>query len=282
MYHKMIFSMKHSMILALEDRLSLANAARKQILGSNNPITHGKIKRRLALNWIYRWSFSTPKIIDLICGAKATGYSAKLEKAGLIRRTRTESGGAVEGVPNFVLTLTELGVSEVERFATSLLPYELNPYKAVNQNNLRHDVLVQLITANILRNADFDVNEFVTPKEFATYSTAGVKQFDCIWVNTDGRQIGIEMELSAKWSRKLDQFVESILLAVQKKVVDYVWVFTDSPAIHERYTKSFTPGTVVQRWAQNSQKQWVVHGQFEVPTWAEERVTCNLSASASR
>ena len=193
-----------------DDKLAKMRMARQEILNGQSPRERGDEKMRLALDWIYRWGYSSPKVIELIGGAARSGLSARLVKRGLLRSTRTESGGGLKGVPDVILTLTELGQQEIERVSNKLLQYDQDPYR-VNQLKLRHDTLAQTATAKALTNGS--IQDFRTERELAQRSQQGVKQPDVLWAMDDLR-VAVEIELTAKWDRLLDQFVDSCINAL--------------------------------------------------------------------
>jgi len=59
----------------------------------------GRERIRLALDWVYRWGWSSPSTIDLLSGAQRRGLSAKLVKSGLMVETKTAAGSIVEDIP---------------------------------------------------------------------------------------------------------------------------------------------------------------------------------------
>lgn len=258
------------------EKLARAREATKGI----SPRARGEEKARVALDWIYRWGWSSPAILDLVTGGNRTGLSARLVRRKLVASTKTASGGGAKGVPIYMLTLTTQGLEEVERFREELVRYELDPYR-IDQSKLRHDHISQKATGESLKNGA--IKDFRTPNELASQSAKGIKQPDVLWLRTDGQRMGIEVELTAKWDRKLDQFVMACLHSLQKSSdaskpneVDEVAIVTDSMAILKRYTKAFEPGERLPRWTKNERGLWVQKDVIEVPAWVEGKVVCEL------
>ena len=249
--------------------------SRDKALAGRSPRQAGLEKARQALDWVYRWGYSSASVLDSLSGAKRRGLSARLVKQGLLKSTRTESGGAVKGVPQAILTLTPLGLSDVERWRESLLPYELDAYR-YRQDQLRHYMLAQMATAKGL--ADGRLGGFATEKELAERSAAGVKQPDVLWYLPGGNTIGVEVELSAKWGRDLDMFVLACLNAIQRDNdgvptrFNQVAVASDSPAILKRYKAAFAPGATYGLWQKDARSRWEKVGTRQVPQWAKERM----------
>ena len=250
-------------------KLAKARAA----LNGQSPRLIGAQKQRIALDWIYRWGWSSATILDLATGGGRTGLATRLVKNGLLAATKTESGG-VKGAPNSLLTLTSKGLDEAERHCLDLIQYEIDPYR-IDQSKLRHDGLAQRATANSLKSGN--TKHFKTPKELAAKSDKETKQPDVIWITKDDKRIGIEIELSAKWERRLDQFVNSCMISMSTSAhetnqVDQIYLVSDSKAILTRYSAAFTAGSKFNRWTKNDRGFWMSTSISEVPTWVKERM----------
>jgi hypothetical protein len=248
------------------------------VLNGKSPRTRGAEKQQIALDWIYRWGWSSPKILDLATGGGRTGLAARLVKNKLLRATKTESGGSVKGIPIHLLTLTATGLDEAERHREDLIQYELDPYR-IDQSKLRHDGLAQMATAN--RMLKESIIEFKTPKELAAKSSKDIKQPDVWWLDKNGQRIGVEIELSAKWDRKLDQFVSSCITSMSTMAntinkVDTIILVSDSKAIVKRYTEAFAPGGDYWIWDRNDRGFWSQTKKMSVPEWVKNRIICHL------
>ena len=252
---------------------------RAEALGGQSPRQRGQEKTRLALDWVYRWGWSTPSTIDLIGGSNRRGLAARLVRVGLLRETRSESGGAVRGVPAKILTLTEVGQSEIERLRDELLPYDRDPYR-IRQDQLRHYQIAQSATAQSLR--DGKIAGFQTEQEIAEASASGVKQPDVVWLLPGGQRIGVEIELTAKWGRDLDQFIRASLIALsqqknqQRPRFDLIAIVTDSPAILRRYRSALEPGATFKLWQKDQRNHWQATGPANVPESARGKILWKL------
>lgn len=253
---------------------------RANSLAGRSPTQVGREKTHQALDWVYRWGWSSAAVLDGLSGAKRRGLAARLVKRGLLRATRTRSGGALQGVPIFILTLTPLGLIEVEHLRDSTLDYKLDPYR-YNQSLLRHDLLAQEKTLAALRQGK--ISDFLTEAEFAKRSMPGHKQPDVIWLFHDNKRSGIEIELSAKWGRGLDQFVSACVRALlpgpdSHCPLEHIGIFTDSEAIKRRYQAALRVGACYTEWQKDAQGKWVKAGNHEVPPELAGRVICRLVA----
>lgn len=243
--------------------------------GGLSPVEVGQIKAKKALLWVYRWGWSTSTILEVVGGAKGSGLAARLVRKGLIRATKTEAGPAA-GVPLAILTLTQEGQNQVEKFIENqddLIDYQLDPYR-IDQSKIRHGQLAQSATAKNL--LDGGIVDYITEPMGASKSKKYVKQHDIIWICADGERIGVEVELSAKWKRKLDEFVLSCVLSIQNKVVSRIYIATDSKAIQNRYSIAFEVGHEFGKWEKSELGFSKQVGKYKVPTYMEGKVTCIL------
>lgn len=259
------------------ERLANMNAARAARLAGKSPRQVGRERALAALTWIYRWGWSTPTAISVLVNDNQTGLSTRLVKTGLVSRTRTESGGGHKDVPSYILTLSKLGIEEVERHLETeddLLPTSCDPYK-VNQALLRHDHIAQLSTARALLSKT--IAGYLTPHQIAQKSESGIKQPDATWLLGNGSKIGLEVELSAKWERDLDVFVRSCILAMrttdtQPAALQAIAVVTDSQAIKKRYRAAFAKGATYGIWERDQNRHWKQVRTANVPEWVSQKV----------
>ena len=239
------------------------------------PVEAGLIRMRKALLWVYRWGWSSSKIIELVGGSARSGLAARLVRTGFLKSTKTISGG-YGGGPAALLTLTQKGVDEVEKWIedpADLLNYELSPHK-IDQSKIRHSELAQRSTAkNLLYGL---ISDYITEQMAAAKSEKNTKQHDIIWIMPDGSRQGIEVELSAKWQRKLDQFILSCIISIQRKNVGKIFIVTDSKAIQRRYQAAFEVGKHFGQWESPERGFAKKIGTYEVPDFVEGKVLCVL------
>lgn len=244
-----------------------------QVAKARSPRQAGVEKAAQALTWIYRWGWSSSKIIGLVAKDNFNGLAARLERTGYLKKTKTEAGGGVKDIPVFMFTLTPKGVAEVERHLTSeaeLLQYNINPLR-IRQALLRHDHIAQYITIrNILKS---NIDGYLTQRELLAKSELNVKQPDVIWLK-DGKQIGVEVELSGKWKRDLDNFVRSCVTALSTERFSHIFLFSDSAAVLERYKKAFKAGATIGIWERDETRHWHKVGSETVPPSAETKILC--------
>jgi hypothetical protein len=183
-------------------------------------------------------------------------------------------------VPTVFYTLTETGLELAQHHATNLIAYpELDPYR-VNQSKLRHDLMVQRLS--ITAHQEGLVTKVQSEREVNGGDQRGEKRPDAIWHLRDGRRIGIELELSAKWGRKLDDFIAAIATAIDPSQapdsLDAFSIVTDSEAIVDRYREAMKPGQPMRRWAKNVRNHWVIEEETVVPDWMHGRIDFRVIA----
>ena len=262
-------------------QLALARARAVAVLDKRSPRARGDEKTKKVLEWLYRWGWASPSTVEKIGGAKRAGLVARLEKNGLVITTRTASGGGVKDIPAYLVTLSKSGLEEQEKNTNELLPYDLDPYK-IRQDHLRHDQLAQSSTLNALIKKS--IIGYQTEKELAQKSMEGVKQPDILWILPDGRKCAIEIEMTAKWKRDLDQFVYPSILSIQKTKdkparFDQIFIVSDSPRIIERYKAAFAPGSIISIWEKDNTRHWKEKGKIEVQNWVKEKIQWKLLKS---
>jgi len=245
----------------------------RDYLGDQTPEERADINRRLAADWIYRFGLSSAQVLMHVLQKKGAGWPSVAARRGLLRSTKTESG-----VPGVFYTLAEPGLELAERHSMTLLPYpEIDPFR-VNQSTMRHNLLVQMLTVKAINSGQ--IVRVTTEKELNAGDQRGRKRPDAIWHFEDGQRIGIEMELSAKWDRKLDEFITGITASLDAEVpeerLDGFAIITDSEAICRRYRQAMKPGEPLKYWRKNARHQWEVESIEKVPAWLQEHVEVRL------
>jgi len=239
------------------------------------PVKAGQIKTKKALLWVYRWGWSTSTILEIVGGAKGSGLASRLVRRGLLKATKTEAGPAA-GAPTAILTLTQQGQNEVEKHIENqndLIEYQLDPYR-IDQSKIRHGQLAQSATAKNLR--DGSIVDYITEQMAAAKSEKNVKQHDIVWICDNGEKTGIEVELSAKWARKLDEFVLSCIKSINNKKVNQIYIVTDSKAIQNRYAVAFEVGHIFGKWEKSELGFSKKVGTYKVPDYVDGKISCLL------
>lgn len=235
-------------------------------LNGVSPHQRAAEKQQKALRWVYEWGASTDDVLCQVVDQQARGYAAKLVKRGLLVQTPTESGGFIRGIPKYFYTLSEMGLCEAERHVLVPMRYpEINTSK-VTQRLLHHNLVAQQITCDIIH---ILVGEkYYSDRRLATRMNGKLKRPDAVLFTYDGK-LALEIELSAKWDRDLDQFIYGIIDALNEEDeslrVDYFYILSDSRAILERYKSAIAPGMPLQLWEKDHLGKWVSRKHREIP-----------------
>jgi len=246
-------------------------------LKGDSPLKRAQEKMARVLVWIYLHGFSTAEIIREVSRQKARGYAKRLVDAGLLVETRTEAGGFVRSTPVNYYTLSTTGLEEAERQSQVHIPYpEIDPWR-VDQKKLRHGIIVQELT--------WFVVSLQLVEDYRTERMIGiggdkskVKRPDAVFIETDRSRTAIEVELSGKWERDLDDFIHKIIAALYCDGVgtgryDRFHIISDQRKILDRYKEAMQPGAQLSVWAKSSRNRWERHTTGEVPKWLCEQVS---------
>ena len=252
-------------------------AAARNILAATgkSPRQLGVESRRKVIEWLYHWGYTSSTLIQLLLDRTSGGYAQKLAKQGWLTATKTVSGS-----PTAYFTLTEQGLQEAERLSCALYRYpEIDNYK-VNQQQIRHYLIAQAATLNGLHAGI--ITRYETERMFAqSGDKSGVKRPDVVWHTQAVLKIAVEIELSAKWERTLDEFVLSITKALHSSEniparYNRFAIISDSKAIIERYRAAMQPGVNLTIWKKNQRSHWVIDKTIPVPNWLINKIDFQL------
>lgn len=252
-------------------------AAARFVLASNrkSPREIGIQSKLKTFEWLYRFGYTSSSIGQLLVNKTSGGYLKRLVDQGWLRATNTESG-----LPLFFFTLAENGLQEAECHTSALYKYvEIDVYK-VNQQTIRHNLIAQYSTLKALqagRIVDYMTERMITKQG----DKLGLKRPDVVWITKSGSCIGVEVELSAKWDRNLDDFLLKIIRALKSKddkssEYDSFIIISDSEAIINRYKKAMELNAPVRSWIKDGRGHWVIDKNYNVPAWLIEKVDFQL------
>jgi len=224
----------------------------------------GNEKNFSAMLWVYKWGFSSASVIDFFVNPNRRGVCSRLLKQGFFANHEMDGGG-LKGVPLQLITLTQDGVAKVESMLSEnqLLQYPTSGEKLINQQKIRHDILMQRYTVEALNGKK--ITDFLTPRQTAQKSDKNRKEHDAIWILQNDEKLGVELELTAKWERDLDDFVRKCVLSVAKKQVDKIGILSPSQAIIDRYKFALKKGANYHIWEKNDAGRWRIEATPKVP-----------------
>lgn len=229
----------------------LANAER------GSPRTRGIQRAKEAIEWTYRWGWTTPTLLEILSGTTRSGLANRLIKNGLLSRIPAPSGG-INSTPTFLLTLTQKGLETAVEITDELLPYQTDPHR-INFKNVSHDELVQRLTSKYLcfTQESGGIDDYKTPKQLHTWNADSTKIPDAVWVKgkgKDAQEFAVEVELSPKFKVEFDQFVTMTSKNLEPREGDPkpkfagVYIFYKTTGLFERYQAAFQRGSKVPIW----------------------------------
>ena len=220
------------------------------------PATRGLEKQQQALGWLLRWHFSTNAIVCEMLGIRDSGYLAKLAKRGLVEKvfTPTLATGAI-------YVLTESGLWDALADLEDLIPY---PHDALRLNHklLRHSLCVQRTVVRLQ-----GLQEAIPERLLITHGKAGEKMPDALILTdkTTPHWAALEIELTPKYERELDQTMLAHVLAMERGDYAFVIYMSQSEALLNRYKRHLEKP--IQCWVKDAAAQkWKTSKMFSVPS----------------
>jgi hypothetical protein len=232
---------------------ALGREASRLALGGRSPQEVGREKTFAALNIVYDWGCSAPRLLDEHLHHGRAGFTARLVKQGLLEQHPLPGLGRFADLPAAVVTLSDMAVELVEVHLDAPMGYDKSRVIALPQ--IRHDLWVQRVTLQRLR--DGKATGYLAPRQFAEKSLPGRKQPDAVWVQP-GARIAYELELTRKKGREFDQACEAIIRALETGRFSGVRVDSPVNSIVEAYKAVFKPGHKITAWQRDDKrKNWV-------------------------
>ena len=226
------------------------------------------------IEWLRRFGFSTPSILQEVVKRTTGGQGKKLVDKGLAIRTPTPYKN-----PTCYFTLTRYGLDLANSNAEELYRYkEINPIK-VNKDTFLHDMTAQTLTVNALNTGaifDFQTERMLDRDG----DKARVKKPDVVWLSKIGR-FALEVELSGKWGQDLDEFILKIILALtaneaELPMYDGFIIAAVNQKLIDRYRDALMPGMSIGLWEKNYRNHWQIEKRIQVPEWLIDKVEFQL------
>jgi len=242
-------------------------------LKGESPIARGEAKKRKVLVWVLRWGYSSAEIIRQVSGQKRNGYAAKLTRDGLLKEIKTSTN------PGKFYVLTRDGLAQAVQSSEDDLSYPEIDSSRVHIGQMEHYLRAQRATIKAL--SEGFIADYKTERMFAQ-GVKGEKRSDAILVTRDGRYIGLELELSGKWNRALDQFIYRLITSMSDQPgkpsqLSKTMIVTKTETIQVRYRKAMQPGASLKLWEKSqSSNAWGSKRSTTVPDWLISRVVFKL------
>lgn len=226
-----------------------------------SPTAQGLAHRITVATWVYRWGFSSDFVIQRLLQKQATGWAAHATKRKLLRATSTASG-----VPRRLYTLATQGLELACQHSPKLLDYKEQDPLAINQATIRHELFCQHLALSMLRGSG--TKHVLSGREWSPPAEARLKCPDFVVETPEGRKVGVEVELSAKFGRRLDEFVGDTLNTLSDEAgfhqLDGFLIVSDIPALLERYKLAFTAGNLLRTWKKDQRGHWRIKSELAV------------------
>jgi hypothetical protein len=200
---------------------------------------------RQVIQLIYRNHYTTKFLIKkcLNCG---NGYALRLVRNGYIKQVDLPS---THLSPLFMLT--ELGLQEAEKIETRHHHYDVNP-SSIKQQIVRHNLAIQqaiLVVPGVL--------SYSTEAMFDEKDIFDAKRPDALFEieGFEGYKIALEVELSEKRGRELEQAIHRHVNSLTQNKYHGVIYVTNNPSIAEKYEARLS--YPINTWRKNSNGSWV-------------------------
>lgn len=228
----------------------------------------------VAFQWIAQHVFSSSAILQMLLRQAASGWPARAERRGWL-----QSMVPVAGWPTRIYGLALPAAEFLASVATEQLPPVELDLSRINQALIRHHLIAQQMSLRALQSGL--AVRIESERQISTFDRLGQKRPDAIWHLADGRRLGVEIELSGKWSRHLDHFVASLVDAMSPisggpPRLDRFQIFAASAALIDRYRTAMAPGTPLPIWGKSERAGWRIVERRHVPVWLADRVDFRL------
>lgn len=227
--------------------------------GVENPRSRATEKRKLALIWLNRWGYCTPRTladflqIDRSNGAKLVN---QLIKKNLVREVvsggdwgywkyqQSSSTGKRERQGPYVLMLTEVGKATASALDNSTGAAFERQVSGVQ--SIRHNLLTQIYTCTLLADDTLSYINFMPEPMARNQSLSGTKQPDVVMLTKNGKRHAIEIELTPKsrTTGALDRALLSVAYALENENYELVAYVFSSKAAASAYEKIWQAGHI--------------------------------------
>ena len=121
---------------------ALGQAAAQARLAGRSPVEVGRERLNAALQLIYDWGFTAPRLLDEHLHNGRSGYAHHLVKMRLLESRPLPGVGRFLDLPASMVVLTPQGVEWVE--AQIDTPMHYDPENVIHHHQIRHKVVLLL------------------------------------------------------------------------------------------------------------------------------------------
>lgn len=217
-----------------------AIAATRQHDQSWNSRSAGWERETSVLQWLLRHHVSTPKLLTRVAGSRRRGYVTRLERRGLVKRIPWAS---IHG--RHLVVLTEIGVAESLARTGEDVPYDLRADRAYRPQ-IVHALAGQ---AAVLEHWN-TLTGYRPERLMGEPDQSGSKRPDAL-IEIEGQWLGVEVELSPKSGRDLDDALQASAAMIDAGEVHGVLWYFISAATATRYRDTYQ--RPIARWTKDAE-----------------------------
>ena len=265
----------HIAIFMSEDNMlseAAHNGLQKMRTNGLSPLGRAREKQRIALEWIYFWGFSTETILNIITNSHRRGLGEALKARGLVHKIPLfTKQNLLSNESRSAYSLTEDGLYLAQEYLSRAIFLEYNtsePMRMIRQQQVQHELLLQKVIASLY--SDDSLLRFYSTREMEKRQNELYKVPDAVIVHKTPlgiEETAIEIELSAKYRRDLDEFRSGHIFSIENCEATWSRVAIVSPNEHllSHYKSSVKPDTPVQMWHKNSSsKRYEPTKEFQI------------------
>ncbi|MVW72881.1 hypothetical protein [Bordetella sp. 15P40C-2] len=213
----------------------------------------GAEKLSCVLEWVYRWGYASASTLVLASGAQDRSYTQRLVRKGLIRPVPTTRCPTTREI----YVLSRAGLDQARAAYSEYIDYPELDTRRINQANVRHNLLAQ---REVLARLPA-YQGWMSDRDFGQ-NLADSKRPDGGLVDDQGRITGLEIELSGKWARRLDQLSIRIVASLAQEKLSKFIVLCATEAMAARYRGALRDGHEIQKWEQVGESKFVKRGKW--------------------
>lgn len=238
-----------------------AIAATREQDQSWNSRNAGWERETSVLQWLLRQHVTTPRLLTRVAGSRRRGYVAHLERRGLVKRIPWAS---IHG--RYLVVLTEIGVAEALARTGEDVQYDLRSDRAYRPQ-LVHTLAGQ---AAVLEHWN-TLTGYRPERLIGEPDQNGVKRPDAL-IEIEGKWHGLEVELSPKSGRDLDNALRTSAAMIDAGEVHGVFWYFISAATAARYRDTYQ--RPIGLWAKDAESgKWRKHDSKRVSDAARARTS---------
>jgi hypothetical protein len=233
----------------------------RSAIKSKNRTQKGEDNLIVLLIFIAKFGISTRRVASYFVGDSQGRVIRRAIKLGLIRTVELERACKTLqfGVEQAVIALTQEGYQRVTEEGLDLAYPEIHNQR-INYAQVSHNLTIQLVLKGLLSSGN--AVSFLTERMYGVEDQEGIKRFDAISIDQEGRKMGIEVELTPKDGRSYCLMRRRIVRAIlgderyQAGEISLVYVYLNA-ANRLRYQVGLSAKAKIYSWVKSAANKWV-------------------------